>query len=99
MENLLGMPKYADQAKAEMKKLEEARMVWVVTKVITDGKPGITSPTQKVVEAEVDGKLKCYQMELREDPTACFIRLGLKALVAIPEQTIIPELEEVEHVK
>jgi hypothetical protein len=85
MNNLLAMPEFAGQARAKLAAMEAAGMVWVTTKVITDGKPGITDETHKVMEAEVDGKLERRQMELQEDQTALFIRLGLKTLTAAPE--------------
>jgi hypothetical protein len=82
LKNLLAMPEHAEAARAKLAEMEDARMVWVVTGTVGEGKAGETGTNFKVVDSEVDGQPVRLQMELKEDPGSPFVRLGLAELAA-----------------
>jgi hypothetical protein len=96
----LALPEHADQARTKLAELETARLVWVSGDKLADGDPGLTGESHRVVEEVVDGKVERRQLELREDPAAPYLQLGLAELKeaeeAAPETPPAPE-EEVAH--
>ena len=99
VENLLAMPEMASQARAKLNELEGGSQVWVPVKELGKAEAGVTSDSQKVViQKTEDGQEKRLQMELKDDPQAPFIRLGLAALKPVEpisaDSELLPKLTE-----
>lgn len=77
IENLLAMPEYSAQAREKLRELEAGSHVWVTTAEVEDAAKVVQNESCRVIEMEIEGKVKLVQQELQTDQTSLFVRLDL----------------------